>query len=857
MIQKKLFVVLLVRIITMVLLVSTVQAADLSVKSVEAATDDAKVERVLYLNSYNRGYRWSDDLERGLKERLKKADHKIELSVEYLDGRRFPGTARNDLVAATMAAKYAGYRHDIVVISDNYAFDFAILYRKQLFYDLPIVFCGYNNFRPDVLKGIGNITGVNEEVDFAKTVDFATQIQPALRNLVFIISTGDDSNRRMATVTEDTLFPKLRKGYHLIVLKDASMAEIGTRLGALSPDSAVFLVGMTSDLIQGRRPTSVENSRMIAAVSPVPVYSFWDFALGTGILGGHIITGLDQGRTTADMVLRVLAGTPADRIPVIMPTPARNIIDFNVMQKFGINVNALPARCSFINRPVSLLDRYGWYIGTALLAISLESLLIMALVLSLRQRKAALRILGIERDLLDQRVEKRTEELQHINELLEEEIRARNRTEKVITARLRLLEFATTHTMDELLETTIDEAEALTGSAIGFYHFLETDQNTLSLQNWSTRTKAEFCRTEDKVPHHDLLQAGAWIDCIHQQRPVIHNDYASFPHPKRMPSAHAPIIRELVLPVLRDDSIVAIIGVGNKPHDYTAEDIETVAFLADLSWEITERKRAEEALKQAHDELEHRVTLRTRELLQANEALRSEIAERKRAEDTMQLLSSKLLTSQEEEQRRIAMELHDQTGQDILVLKLQLQALKRQLIRGQTNLQTECDKILTFTNRIIEDVRRLSHGLSPSQLQILGLRAALKELIQNFSEKTRIPIYFDVDALDNGFRPETEIVLYRIFQEALTNIYKHARAEKVWIKVCRQVNRLTISIKDDGQGFDSNRHRASEPAVARGMGLSALELRSRMIGADLKILSQPGEGTEINLFVPIEGNTAL
>jgi PAS domain S-box-containing protein len=596
MIPKKLFVVILATISTVVLLVSAVQAADLSDKSVYAAANDAKVSRVLYLSSYDRSYKWSNDIERGLVERIKNADREIELSVEYLDGRRFPGTARNDLLAASLAAKYAGYRHDIVVVSDNFAFDFAIQYRKQLFPDLPIVFCGYNNFRPNVLKGISNVTGVNEEVDFAKTVELAIRVQPAVRNLVFIISTGDASNRRMAKVAEATLFPELRKGYNVIVLKDASMAEISSRLGALPPDSAVFLVGMTSDLIEGRRPTPVENGCMILAVSPVPVYSFWDFHLGTGVLGGNIIAGLDQGRAVADMVLRILDGQPADSIPVMMQTPASNIIDFNVMKKFGIKANALPEGCFFINRPVSLWQSYGWYIGAAVLAISLESLLIVALMLSLRQRREAFRMLGIERDLLEQRVEERTGELQRANELLEEEICVRNRTERVITARLRLLEFAATHSLDELLETTINEAEALTGSCIGFYHFLETDQKTISLQNWSTRTKAELCKAEGKGLHYDVSQAGVWIDCIHQRKPVIHNDYASLPHRKGMPPDHAEVIRELVLPVFRSDSIVAIIGVGNKPHDYTAEDIEAVSFLADLSWEIAERKQAEEAL---------------------------------------------------------------------------------------------------------------------------------------------------------------------------------------------------------------------------------------------------------------------
>ena len=374
------------------------------------------------------------------------------------------------------------------------------------------------------------------------------------------------------------------------------MAEIRARLGTLPPGSAVFLIGMTSDLVEGRRPTPVENGCMILAVSPVPVYAFWDFHLGTGILGGYIITGLDQGRTAADMALRIIGGTPADTIPVMMQTPASNIIDFKVMKKFGIKANALPEGCSFINRPVSLWQSYGWYIGAAVLAISLESLLIIALMLSLRQRREAFQMLGIERDLLEQRVEERTGELQRANELLEEEIRLRNRTERVITARLRLLEFAATHSLEELLETTINEAEALTGSCIGFYHFLETDQKTLSLQNWSTRTKAELCKAEGKGLHYDVSQAGVWIDCIHQRKPVIHNDYASLPHRKGMPPDHAEVIRELVLPVFRGDSIVAIIGVGNKPHDYTAEDIEAVSFLADLAWEIAERKQAEEAL---------------------------------------------------------------------------------------------------------------------------------------------------------------------------------------------------------------------------------------------------------------------
>ena len=201
---------------------------------------------------------------------------------------------------------------------------------------------------------------------------------------------------------------------------------------------------------------------------------------------------------------------------------------------------------------------------------------------------------------LEKRVEERTTDLRNANGLLEREITVRKRTESVIMARLRLLQFAGNHSLDELLEATLDEAESLTGSLIGFYHFLEDDQKTLSLQNWSTRTKAEFCKAEGKGSHYDVSAAGVWVDCIHERRPVVHNDYASLPHRKGIPPEHPPVVRELVVPVFRGNKIVAILGVGNKPLDYTSEDVETVSLLADLAWEITERKRMEEELLLSH-----------------------------------------------------------------------------------------------------------------------------------------------------------------------------------------------------------------------------------------------------------------
>jgi len=101
--------------------------------------------------------------------------------------------------------------------------------------------------------------------------------------------------------------------------------------------------------------------------------------------------------------------------------------------------------------------------------------------------------------------------------------------------------------------------------------------------------------------HYGIAQAGVWVDCVSEKRPVIHNDYASLPHKKGMPEGHAEVIRELVVPVMREDKVVAILGVGNKSTDYTQRDVETVSYLADVTWEIVRQKRAEESLRESEE----------------------------------------------------------------------------------------------------------------------------------------------------------------------------------------------------------------------------------------------------------------
>ena len=188
---------------------------------------------------------------------------------------------------------------------------------------------------------------------------------------------------------------------------------------------------------------------------------------------------------------------------------------------------------------------------------------------------------------------------------LVKDITERKQTEKMMQARLNLLTFATNNPLDAVLQKALDEVCDLLNSPIGFFHLVSADEKMLTLQAWSSDTLQSFCEMGDKSGmYYSVNEAGVWADCVHERRPVIHNDYACLPHRKGLPEGHSMVTREIVVPVVRNDRIVAILGIGNKPQDYTDTDIQFASFFADVTWEIVEDKLAEQKLADYTRELE-------------------------------------------------------------------------------------------------------------------------------------------------------------------------------------------------------------------------------------------------------------
>ena len=217
----------------------------------------------------------------------------------------------------------------------------------------------------------------------------------------------------------------------------------------------------------------------------------------------------------------------------------------------------------------------------------------------------------------------------------------------------------------------------------------------------------------------------------------------------------------------------------------------------------------------------------------------------------LRFLSSHLLTAQERELRRISLELHDDLGQSLAVLKLHLQSIHDKMPQDNRTIKKDLAASLNSVDQIIESVRRLSRDLSPSILEDLGLSAALRWLVREFEERFKVKFTSSIPEIDNLFPREGQTLIYRIFQEAFTNIGKHAQANHVSVVIKKEERRVSFLVEDDGIGFDVEEQDVLDH-TEKGMGLSAMDERVRMLGGQLGVSSQGNQGTTISFIIPIE-----
>jgi signal transduction histidine kinase len=222
------------------------------------------------------------------------------------------------------------------------------------------------------------------------------------------------------------------------------------------------------------------------------------------------------------------------------------------------------------------------------------------------------------------------------------------------------------------------------------------------------------------------------------------------------------------------------------------------------------------------------------------------LAEARIYQGQLQHLSSQVLTAHEGERKRIARELHDDTGQALTSILVRLRLLEK-TVKDET-VRRNVEELRDLTSNALDSVRRMAVDLRPAALDDLGLVPALHSYADKYSNAWPISVTFSAEGLKKRLPPNVELVLYRIVQEALTNVAKHSGARSVEVKLRRRSNVITVTVADDGRGFDLREVTRKEGA---GLGLFGMRERLALVGGTVAIDSAPGRGTAIIARVPL------
>ncbi len=266
------------------------------------------------------------------------------------------------------------------------------------------------------------------------------------------------------------------------------------------------------------------------------------------------------------------------------------------------------------------------------------------------------------------------------------------------------------------------------------------------------------------------------------------------------------------MPLKTGAEVTGVLVIGfDKPYQWLPTEHELLRAIADRSAMAIERARITEALRERE----------------------ARIAE----------LSAHLLRAQEEERKRISRELHDETGQALMVIRLYLGMLETSAgVRARTKIR----ETLGVVDRTIDGIRRIIGRLSPLLLQELGLIAAIRKEAKDLAKATGVKARVAVSENVGRLAPECEAAIYRVVQEALHNVAKHAQAKTVNIQMVRHEGALRLLIEDDGQGM-------TKPSgfTGRSFGLAGMRERIGMLGGTVKVSSAKGSGTKIEVAVPV------
>jgi PAS domain S-box-containing protein len=436
------------------------------------------------------------------------------------------------------------------------------------------------------------------------------------------------------------------------------------------------------------------------------------------------------------------------------------------------------------------------------------------------------------------------------------DVTERKLSESLMQKRFELMEYSAEHSLEDLMQKALDEISEWTHSSIGFFQLIKDDQITPGLQVWSTDTFEHFHTSEVEVMHKPADQAGVWAEAIRQRRAVIHNNYelSSLAGKKGLPEGHAPVTRELVLPIIRNEKIVAAIGIGNKLQDYTRSDLEITERFADYAWDVIERKQMVIEIAEERNLLAKRVEERTSDLSRAN----SNLARALRVKDEFLANMSHELRTPLNAILGLSESLSEQTAGP----------LNEKQQKYLNTISESGHHLLSLINDIL-DLAKIEAGqitLDINKVDVNSVSQASLRMIKQLAQKKNLDVSVEIDE-NLGLMWADERRLKQMIVNLLSNAVKFTpEGGKLGLQIHgdQDENKVSFTVWDTGIGIkQSDFERLFQPFVqldsglaressGTGLGLALVAQMARLHGGSVSVGSEAGKGSRFTIVLPWE-----